>query len=442
MPTVDKRDPVDGIEAKLIRAGQGAYGICLAINGILQLYYGDFRPQILPPWRIPGLAICARLMGLALAVSGLAIILNKKARMVALVWGGVLLGFIPIFHVPYMLLVSAHPNRLGSWADTFNTLALTGMAFVVAGSFGAPNRRGERTSALLRQLERLIPFGRFFCITIVAFGVCHFLYAPYIDTLVPAWVPWHRFWTYFAGTCLIGSGTAIIVKIRLRLFATLLGTMIFLWVIMLHIPRAIVDPYSGQGIEIESAARALAESGAAFLLAYTAPVSRLLRRGACVPMIAVAIFVLASQMFRASSEPNVTLFIPGVIPSSAPSSASPAFAPDGNTVYLGESSGGQNNTITFSQRTGGQWSAPKVAAFCGEYRDLEPAFAPNGKYLIFASSRPTTPGGAALEGHYNGQILPGSGGNLWKVELTKKGWQKPELLSATLTPTPQSSVQL
>jgi uncharacterized membrane protein len=267
---------VDGIDAKLSRAWQALYGICLATNGILQLYYADFRPQLLPPWpsRIPGLATCARLMGVALVVSGLAIFLKKKARTVALLWGGVLLGFIPLFHVPYMLLVSPHPNRLGAWADTFNTLALAGMAFVVAGSFVQDSETGERT-LLLRQLERLIPFGRyFFCTTIVAFGICHFLYAPYIDTLVPAWIPWHRFWTYFAGTCLIGSGTAIILKIRLKLFATLLGTMIFLWVLMLHIPRAIVDPYSGQGNEIESAARALAESGAAFLLAYAA-------RGAC-----------------------------------------------------------------------------------------------------------------------------------------------------------------
>jgi uncharacterized membrane protein len=258
------------IDAKLHSVEQACYGICLATAGILQLYYGDFRPQILPPWpsHIPGLAIWARLLGLVLVLSAVAIVMNKKARPVALLWGAVLLAFIPIFHVPYMLLVSPHPNHLGSWADTFNTLALAGMAFVVAGCLGERSETGERAPALLRQLERLIPLGRYlFCTTIVAFGVCHFLYSSFIDTLVPAWIPWHRFWTYFAGACLIGSGTAIILKIRLELVATLLGTMIFLWVLMLHIPRAIADPYSGQGNEIESAARALAESGAAFLIA-------------------------------------------------------------------------------------------------------------------------------------------------------------------------------
>lgn len=150
-------------------------------------------------------------------------------------------------------------------------------------------------------------------------------------------------------------------------------------------------------------------------------------------VLAVA-FVFASRTAgtSASNHPDVTIFAPGVIPTSVPSSASPAFTPDGNTVYLGQSSGAANEAIVFSQRSGNQWSVPKVAAFSGQYRDLEPAFAPNGKYLIFASSRPTTPDGKPLDGHYNGKVFPESGGNLWKVERTKHGWRKPELLPSTI----------
>jgi uncharacterized membrane protein len=259
---------MDRINATLIRTWRAFYGICLATSGILQLRYADFRSQILPSWphRVP-LSFLARLTGLALIASGVAIFIDKKARTVALICGGLLLGSIVFFHVPHMLFVSPHPSHLGAWADTLNTVALTGMAFVVAGSFGK-QKTGKPVPALLGLVARLIPLGRyFFCTTIVAFGICHFLYAPYIDSLVPAWIPWHRFWTYFAGTCLIGSGVAIVLKIRLRLVANLLGTMIFLWVLVLHVPRAIADPYSGQGGEIESAARALAESGTAFLIA-------------------------------------------------------------------------------------------------------------------------------------------------------------------------------
>jgi hypothetical protein len=52
--------------------------------------------------------------------------------------------------------------------------------------------------------------------------------------------------------------------------------------------------------------------------------------------------------------------------------------------------------------------------------------------LIFASSRPTTAGGAKIDGHYNGKSYPGKGGNLWKVTLTKKGWSEPEVLQQVI----------
>jgi hypothetical protein len=43
--------------------------------------------------------------------------------------------------------------------------------------------------------------------------------------------------------------------------------MIFLWVLMLHIPRAIADPYTNVRNEWASVFEALAFSGIAFMLA-------------------------------------------------------------------------------------------------------------------------------------------------------------------------------
>jgi Tol biopolymer transport system component len=150
------------------------------------------------------------------------------------------------------------------------------------------------------------------------------------------------------------------------------------------------------------------------------------------PSLLIAVFLFASCTIALStSGPDVSIFAPGPIPTSASNSAAPAFTPDGNTVYFFQSSA-SNSSIVFSRRNGDQWSAPETAAFSGQYRDLEPAFAPNGKYLIFASSRPTTPGGASLDGHYNGQVFPGMGGNLWEVARTKNGWQKPEVLPVAI----------
>jgi uncharacterized membrane protein YphA (DoxX/SURF4 family) len=89
---------------------------------------------------------------------------------------------------------------------------------------------------------------------------------------VPSWIPWQYFWTYFAAVALIGGGMAIILDFRVRLFANLLAIMIFLWLILLHIPRAIADPHSLNGNEITSVFEAFAYPGIALVLAVHLPV--------------------------------------------------------------------------------------------------------------------------------------------------------------------------
>lgn len=81
-----------------------------------------------------------------------------------------------------------------------------------------------------------------------------------------------------------------------------------------------------------------------------------------------------------------------------------------------------------STREATGWSTPRVAPFSGWSRDLEPAFSPDGRYLVFASSRPQNAGDSAVSGFYNGQVLPGKGGRLWKVTRQSDGWGAPEML--------------
>jgi uncharacterized membrane protein len=255
----------------LNKTGRSFYGICIATLGIHQLWYADFRTVILPPWPAwrtsPG--IWAYLAGAALIVAGLAIIFEKKARVVALILGTVLLALIVFWQVPYMLFVFPnHLYHLGVWADATKELALSGGAFVVAGSTPDKRPNTENKPSIERLLIEIIPLGRiFFSIMLITFGIDHFLYVESVATLVPAWIPGHHFWAYFAGVALIGSGTAIILKFKLKGTAILLGTMIFLWFVLLHIPRAIADPIVRKGNEVASAADALGFSGIAFVLA-------------------------------------------------------------------------------------------------------------------------------------------------------------------------------
>ena len=104
--------------------------------------------------------------------------------------------------------------------------------------------------------------------------------------------------------------------------------------------------------------------------------------------------------------------------------ASPAFTPDGRTVVFTHSSGA-GRTIIISHLRKGAWSKPEPAPFSGTWRDIEPAMAPDGSYLVFISNRPATAGGEALTGFWGGQSRPGAGGNIWRVDRHGGGWGKP-----------------
>ena len=103
---------------------------------------------------------------------------------------------------------------------------------------------------------------------LVSSGIQHFLFVPFVATLVPAWIPGPRLWTEFAGVALIAGGLGLIVPRTARLAGSLSGLMIFLWFVMLHIPRALAaaDAASRRN-EWTAVFEALAMSGIALLLA-------------------------------------------------------------------------------------------------------------------------------------------------------------------------------
>jgi Tol biopolymer transport system component len=159
----------------------------------------------------------------------------------------------------------------------------------------------------------------------------------------------------------------------------------------------------------------------------------------CIFITAVCLIYMSGQTYAAAiftyqqdttnhSQPQVTLFAPGAIPTSATGNAAPAFTRDGKTVYIGQSAKAGDISVMVSHLAGGKWSAPQMADFSGKYRDLEPAFSPDGKYIIFASNRPKIPGDSLLDGNYNKSIQKAKGGNLWKVKISKKGAAVPERL--------------
>jgi len=250
------------------KIGRAFYSIALIVYGIQQFVYGDFRPVQLPAWQshLPLLPVWAYLTGAVLIFVGGAT-LAGRGRIALLLTGGIFLFFFLFVHVPYEFFGEENSStHLALWVSALKELALAGGAFVMAGSY--PESEGAKDrSRPVRFLERIIPFGGiFFSITIISFGITHFMYAEFVATLVPEWVPDHLFWTYFAAVTLIASGICIVLKVRQGVVALLLCVMLFIWVFTVHLPLTIKNPTAMRGNDLSSMFDALAFCGTALVI--------------------------------------------------------------------------------------------------------------------------------------------------------------------------------
>jgi uncharacterized membrane protein len=229
----------------------------------MHFFYLNFPRVVIAdyPERLPFRLLWIFALVMALTAAGACILFDLKGRKVA-AWTGVgLLTLVVVAHIPSQL-AGQYAKVLGAWTNALKEMALAGGAWIAARTHAA---KGHPLSPWL---ERALPAGRYlFGVMLVLFGLDHFLYPQFVAALVPDWVGAQMFWTYFAGTALIAGGIGIMVPRLARMAALMTGVMILLWVPMLHIPRAIADPYMNVGNEWASVWEATAFSGVAFMLA-------------------------------------------------------------------------------------------------------------------------------------------------------------------------------
>jgi uncharacterized membrane protein YphA (DoxX/SURF4 family) len=139
---------------------------------------------------------------------------------------------------------------------------------VVALWLAATFLRSGRARA--RGLDTLLLLGPvFYAAPLAAFGTEHFTLTDVIASLIPAWIPWHRFLTYLIGAAFIAAALALVTRIRARLAASLLALTFFCFVVLMDIPSWLQDPRDRFGLTL--ALRELSFSGGALALAATLP---------------------------------------------------------------------------------------------------------------------------------------------------------------------------
>lgn len=258
----------------LSKLGRVLFGIPFVAFGMQYFLYGRFAGGLppAPPWT-PGAPATAYVLGALLIVAGATIAasaiiaVDAKARLFA-----TLLGILLFVCVLLMFIATPSAILHDGTARTrvLEPLALAGASWVLAGSLSAPPDAQSWNAAT----EKLATTGRFiFGASMVVFGAQHFMYGQFIAMLVPSWLPWHIFWTYFFGVALIAAGISIVTGIRARLAAILLGVMFLSWVVVLHAPRVVASPHNGD--EWSSLFVAIAMCGSCLIIAAASVPKRL-----------------------------------------------------------------------------------------------------------------------------------------------------------------------
>jgi uncharacterized membrane protein YphA (DoxX/SURF4 family) len=113
-----------------------------------------------------------------------------------------------------------------------------GLVFLVIGLVSI-----RRELAAANGLDKLIALGYVFVAAPLAvFAGEHLAGARFLMQLVPPWMPARLFWAYFVGFALLAAALSLSLKKYVRWSAPLLAVMLFLFVLMIHLPNAIAHP--------------------------------------------------------------------------------------------------------------------------------------------------------------------------------------------------------
>ena len=221
--------------------GATVFAVGLAAIAVQNFLVADFVTELQPvPTGIPGRTILAYLNGAALLAATACIAFNYRVRLTALCTTALLALWIVFLHVPRVI---ANPTAGNAWTPALEIFAMAGAALMATALSAHDSALSKEWNV---RLDGAATLGLLcLAITLPAFGALHFIYWQYVASVIPAWIPGHVFWAYFTGVAHVCAGLAIVLSLvpafrRLaHLAASSWALMVGLWVVILHVPRAL-----------------------------------------------------------------------------------------------------------------------------------------------------------------------------------------------------------
>jgi uncharacterized membrane protein len=226
---------VRGTAIRIASPGHAAFAAAMIWLGAMGLSKGTFVEvwQPVPTW-VPARAALAYLCAFISLASGLGLLWQRTAAVAARVIFASLMVWLLVLRLPNLFFQT--PLVLVAW--TFGSTAVMAAAAWVLYVWFAGDRDRQRLGLLAD--ERGVRIARaLYGLSLIPFGLAHFMYLDATTVLIPSWLPWHVAWAYFTGAAFIAAGLAVTVGVVGRLAAALSTLQMGLFGLIVWVPRVL-----------------------------------------------------------------------------------------------------------------------------------------------------------------------------------------------------------
>jgi len=218
---------------RIVSPGHAAFAITMIALGIIGFVTRDFTQvwQPVPKW-VPGRMALVFLCALISLGCGIGLVVRRWAPVASRVLLVALLIWLLVLRLPNLFY--EHPVVLVGW--TFgSTAVMAAGAWVLYVWFARerdPARPGFLADATGLRIARTL-----YGLSLIPFGLAHFIYLDATTVLIPNWLPGHVALAYLTGAAFIAAGLAVCVDVLAYPAAALSALQMGLFTLIVWVPR-------------------------------------------------------------------------------------------------------------------------------------------------------------------------------------------------------------
>jgi len=218
---------------RIVSPGHLAFTVTLIALGITGFVTRDFSQmwQPVPKW-VPGRTALVFLCALISLGTGIGIAVRRSALAASRVLLVALLIWLLVLRLPNLFY--EHPVVLVGW--TFGSTAVMVAAAWVLYTWFA-NERDSAHPGILADAAGLRIARTLYGLSMIPFGLAHFMYLDATTVLIPDWLPGHVALAYFTGAAFIAAGLAVCVGVLAYPAAALSALQMGLFTLIVWVPR-------------------------------------------------------------------------------------------------------------------------------------------------------------------------------------------------------------